>query len=263
MANDKLYGLLAVTDSLAVSFKNMLKDYINFFKNNQGAFTGEKKTYTPAGDAVDEPKHRGNRLVQTTVDEKFEWFVENTEKYLKTLFDQEATNASGMAVADLIVDGKDFGTYSSLELLRLKSILENGDLLAMYGLIPVRSDAEEWNKTVEENYKDRAIYENPMLSWDNKTTEKESYILTDPNLDKIGDKNYTPQLGTKNTTRLLGHGTTQKFSGEWSQRQRATALKRIKLFHIGVVEALKKANDVEIRSSVFDPKKFFDYINQG
>lgn len=43
----KLNVLLAKTDALASSFKTSLKDYIKFFKGNNGAFLGVRKTYSP------------------------------------------------------------------------------------------------------------------------------------------------------------------------------------------------------------------------
>ena len=67
------------------------------------------------------------------------------------MFNCEATNASGTARADLIVDGKVIANLSSLELLKLKSFLENPQLQEMLQNIPVRKDSEIWEPCTDIN----------------------------------------------------------------------------------------------------------------
>lgn len=260
---NKLYTILAKTDALASSFKQGLKDYIQFFKKSQGAFQGIKNTYTAAPDTIDEPKKRGTVIVASTVGEKLDWLVESSKEYIDALFAQEATNASGLPVANLIVDGQDWGQLSSLELLRLKSFLENGDLKGMYQSLPVRPDSVKWSKTESEDYAGRdGIYESEEFSYVNRTTEKEDYILPDPNLAQLSSgKQYSPQVAQKTTAVVLGEGTSQNFTGAWSHRQRATTLRRINVLHIAVVEALKRANDCETVQSGLTAERIFGYIH--
>lgn len=260
----KLFMLLAVTDALAIGFKNGLKDYISFFKNKQSAFLGERKTYDPIDETtiVDESM-ASNVLVQTTVREKLDWLKDSSTEYINTLFSQEATNASGLPKAELIVDGISWGVLSSLELLRLKSLLESGDFKAMYSLIPVRSDTIQWEEAISDpTYVGRAgIFESPLITYQDKTTDKESFILPDPNIGKLGNANYTPQIATKTTTRILGNQSRQAFVGLWSQRERAELLKRIDKLHVAVIETLKVANDCAVIESEITGKKLFDYIH--
>lgn len=258
----KLNVLLAKTDALGIQFKNSLKNYSKFFKNSQGAFQGGKGTYTPADETIDEPKRRGNALVQTTVDEKFEYFVEHSLEYVNALFSQEATNASGKAKAELIVDGDSWGTFTSLELLRLKSVIESSDFKQMYANIPVRSDEIEWKETTEESYAERTgIFEDPLIEYEHKTTEKTDYILEDPNVKHLDGASYTPKVASKTVTKILGMGTRQSFSGEWSQRQKALAHSRLASLQVAVIEALKNANECEAVQSKLDATKLFSYIN--
>lgn len=261
--NNKLYTLLAKTDALATSFKNGLKNYIKFFKGEQGAFLGQIATYTPEPDAIDEPNRRGTVSIITTVGEKLDYLVESSTEYIDALFAQEATNAANVALAELIVDDESWGIFSSLELLRLKSFLENGDFKSVYQMIPVRSDSIPWEKCTHEMYSDReGIYQTPLQEAINQTTEKESYILPDPNINKLGEgKSYTPQVANRSTKVVLGKGTIQNFSGQWSQRQKAEALRRIDRLHVAVIEALKRANDCDIIESKLTAEKIFGYIN--
>lgn len=262
--NIKLSVLLAKTDHLTNQFRGNIRDYLSFFKDKQGAFRGERKTYEPKPGTVDSPGKRGNKLVQTTVDEKLNYLVETNSEYIDALFSQEATNAAGQARARLVVEGKDMGEYSSLELLRLKSILENGELEQMYNNIPVRSDDEEWTLTAEEMYSDRVIMEGKKLTGVEKSVTKESYILPDPNVSSLKDaSSYKAVVATKDTVIELGDYSFQKFTGEWSHRQRAELLRRRSKLLNAVIEALKTANDVEAVPSQMTAAKLFGYLHRG
>lgn len=258
---NKLNTLLAKSEALAPSYKGLVADYMKFFKGSQGAFTGEKKTYEPLPDTVDEPNRRGNRLVQTTVNEKWDYFTTIANDYFDTVMSIEKSNAEGLAKAELVVDGNSWGEFTTLELLRLKSIVENGELLKMLENTPVRSDSEEWSSTSSEMYQDREVSESPVISGTNRTTEKESYILQDPNIGKLQDQSsYTPQVAQKTKSVELGKYTVQKFSGEWSQRQKAAMLLRRTQLLTSIAEALKEANDVDAVSSGLSGEKVFGFL---
>lgn len=256
----KLNVLLGKTDYLASTYTGMLKDFIGFFKNKQGAFRGEKRTYSPKNDTVDEPSKRKNILVQTTVAEKFDWMKEEGKAYLDALFAVEATNASGTAKAELKVDGESWGTFTSLELLRLKSVVEDNNLRGLFDNIPVRSDSEIWEPCNKEEYEGRDILQTPIVQGTEKTTVIENYILEDPNIGKIDAKSYSPQLGKKNTVMEVGDYTHQRFTGEYSQRQKANILKRRSTLLTAVIEALKECNDAEIVKSELNSEKIFGYL---
>lgn len=257
----KLNVLLAKTDFLAASWKKILEEYSKFFENKQGAFRGEKKTYEPAANTVDLPNERSNKLVVTTVKEKLEYLEETSGEYIDALFAQEATNASGNAKAVLEVDGENLGVYSSLELLRMKTLLEAGNIKNMYENIPVYNEDELWNKTTQDQYSERAILESVRREGVMKTTMKESYILPDPNVSKENGAKYSPQVATKDTVIELGNTTFQKFTGEMSHKDRAAILARRSKLLSAVIEALKVANDVEAVPSQMTAKKLFDYLH--
>ena len=102
----KLNTHLAKTESLAPSYKGLVADYIKFFKDSQGAFLGEKGTYEAMPDTIDEPNRRGVKLIQTTVKEKFDYFKDVSKEYINSLFTLERTNSSGVAKAELVVEGE-------------------------------------------------------------------------------------------------------------------------------------------------------------
>jgi hypothetical protein len=260
----KLNVLLALTDTLRAKFKNMLADHTKFYAKAQGSFLGAKSTYIPKEDAVDEPSRRKIIKVVTTVDEKIDYFIKESSQFIDALFSQEKTNGMGLATAELVVNGESWGTYTSLELLRLKSLLENSDLgklEEMLASIPVRSDAQIWDKTTNEDYVGRNIWETPLVSGVSRTTIKEEYILEDPNL-KAGVL-YTPKVAQRNKPQDIGDYTLQEFSGEWSHRERAGALKRRSDLIVAVTRALKESNDCEAVESNLTANKIFEYIFKG
>ncbi len=259
----KLNVLLAKTDHLAGVFKKGLEDYIKFFKGSQGSFKGEKRTYEPNPGTIDMPKERDNKLVVTTVKEKLDYFEKSSTDYIDALFSQEKTNSSGTSKAKLICDGFVFGEFSSLELLRLKTLLEGGLLKEMYDNIPVRPDNEIWKKSSNELYFGREIYESTLQSGVHKTTTKEHYILQDPNVSKLDGTKYIPQVASKDTIVELGQYTLQRFSGESTHIDRSGILARRSKLLVAVIEALKEANDVEAVPSQMTADKLFNYLHNG
>ncbi len=255
--------LLAKTDHLASSWKKGVEDYVRFFKSSQGAFRGEKKTYEPKSNTIDLPNERVNKLVVTTVTEKLLYMEKSAKDYIDALFSQEKTNSSGTAKAKLIVEGVNFGEYTSMELLRLKSLLDNGTLKDMYENIPVRNDDETWKKSENDTYLNREIFESTLRSGITKSVMKESYILADPNIGKTENGKYTPQIATKDTIIELGDYTLQKFSGEFSHVDRASILNRRSKLITAVIEALKTSNDVESIDSEMTSEKIFNYLHRG
>ena len=259
----KLNVLLATTDALKIKYKGMVNDYTHFFSKSTGAFLGSKATYEAAEGTADEPGKRGVKRLVTTVDEKIDYFVAETSEFIDALFSQERTNAMGDATADLMVDGKSWGIFTSLELLRLKSLLESSDLGSlekMFSNIPVRKEDAIWEPCTEPEYTGRAIWQSPIQSGKNKTTDKEHFILIDPNVQSGNAKSYTPQVGVRNVVRELGEYTNQTFTGEWSHIQRAGVLKRRGDLIVAVVKALKECNDCDVVKSTLNAKRIFGYL---
>lgn len=260
----KLNVLLAKTEHSASQFKKLISDYVAFFKGKQGDFRGIKKTYSPREGTVDEPSMRGNVSVVTTVGEKLHWLEETLEEHINNLFSVEATNASGTVKAKLVVDGVDFGELSSLELLRLKSILETQDLEQLYANIPVRSDSDIWKLTEDTQYVGRNIFESPRQEGIKKSITKTSYILSDPNVQYLKDTSkYVPQVASQDTVLELGDYTVQHFTGESTHRDRAEILKRRSKLLGAVIEALKVANEANSISSSVTAEKIFGYLHRG
>lgn len=260
----KLNVLLGKVETLSSSFKQSIKDYIDFFKKQQGQFQGIKKTYTARPDTVDLPSEKQSKIIVTTVKEKLDWLIETNAEYIDALFAVEATNASGVATAPLVVEGINFGSYTAGELLRLVSILSSEEFRQMYENIPVRSDAENWKLSIDDLYKNReGIYEVPITSGVRKSIMKEQYILKDPNMTDATAARYVPVTSTRDTAIELGDWTLQHFTGEASHRERAEILRRYTKLLVTAKAALKTANEAEVQNSWMNSKKLFGYLHTG
>ena len=258
----KLNVLLAKVEQIASSYAMMLKNYFVFFKNEQGQFVGVHKTHVPREGYFEDASKVANVQVVTTVGEKFDWFEEQAKPYIKGLLDIDNTNASSGVRVELKVGDVSFGMLSAAELMRLKAILSNPDLERMYAVIPVRSDRELWKPTTAEQYVGREIFETEISRGVTKTTEKTTYILDDPNIGRLKDQSgYKPVTTIRDKMVETGDYTSQNFSGEWTQRQKAELLKRRSQLLTAVVEALKVVNDTPVIESSFDVDIFFRYMH--
>lgn len=260
----KLNTLLAKADHGTSMFNRMIGDYSAFFKNKQGMFEGIKKTFKPRDGYAEDARYMGTTKVATTVEEKLEWFENNATPYLKDVFSIEATNSAGAPRVELIVDGISFGKLTALDLMRLKTILTGKQLEDMYTNIPVRSDSEVWLEGTDEEYAGRSICQTEMLKGVTRTTESEEVILKDPNLDPAKlPANYNAKVTVKKKTVETGDYTLQKFTGAWTQRQRAELLQRRSKILAAVIEALKVVNDNEAQSPNLNVEKLVTFLHHG
>jgi hypothetical protein len=231
----------------------MISDMLSKFKNKQGLFKGKRDTFSALEGYADMPEKRGYTHVASTVDEQFQWMKEHVRDHFNVVLSIEKTNATSVT-ADLIVEGKNWGTFTTLELLRLKSILDS-KLKAVIHEIPVRDETIIWKGTTDENYDDRAVFEGPLNKGFTKTTLKSSYILPDPH----PDLKRQPQVAEKSEQVNTGEYSSQLFSGEWTMKQRADLLVKYDKLYTSIVEALEEANNVESQESDLG-NKVLDYL---
>lgn len=247
--------LLGLREKLEKTFGSMLDDFLSKFKNKQSIFQGHNKTYDALEGFADDPTKRSFQKVSGTVSEELEWFSKHTQDYFNTVLSIEKTNSTGIK-ADLVVDGQSWGTYSVLELLRLKSIMD-GKLRTIVSELPIRNEKVIWNKTTKDYYGSRDVWETPVVEGFTKTTLKRLEIVHDPHIKEAPNRAPVPaQIDTIVNT---GKFTEQNYSGEITMLERAEILARFDKVYNGVIEALASANDVESQESDLG-SKFIDYM---
>lgn len=260
----KLNALLASVEHMNSVVAQLLKNYAYFFSNKQGAFRGLKRTYTPMEGCDDDPTKRGITKVQTTVNEKLDYFEDVVIPHLKNTLSVERTNSNGAATVKLMVDGIDFGELTAAELMRLRNFLTNNDLNAVYSNIPVRSDSMIFEKCTDPTYEGRDVLQTPLLTSTSRTTLSEEYILPDPNLDpKNMPSGYCPKTAVRKTVIPVGQSTFQEFTGEWSQEDRAKLLQRKSKILDAIAIALKEVNDVTVEETGLNCESLIQYLHYG
>lgn len=248
--------LLGLRDKLEKGFANMLTDMFSKFTNKQGIFMGWNRTYTPLEGFADDPTKRSFQKVSGTVKEQLIWFKDHTEDYLTTVLSIEKTNSSGIK-AKLVVDGKEWGEYSVLELLRLKSIMD-GKIKGMIDQLPIRDEKVHWVPTTNTDlYDGKAVYETPLTRGFSKTTLKRMEIVNDPHIKEAPNRAPVPvQIETQVN---VGEYTDQRYTGEITNLERAQMQVRFDKLYVGVIEALENSNNVDSIESDLG-KKFLDYM---
>jgi hypothetical protein len=251
---------LGLRDRVTTVYKNAVVQTTKTVQKNQGIFKGEKGTHVGTDGYFDDTSKQKYKLVQSTVKEQLDWFKETMDNFMKIAFTVERTNALGGVTAPLIVEGETWGEFTSLELLRLKSVLDNSKLKELYQSLPIRSSSEIWEVTTNPDYANRpGIFENTMVKGITQTTEKEDYILEDPAAAK-GAQGRTPQIASRSTRCKTGEYTYQQFSGEITNKQRAEIEKRYETLQQAVIVALEEANKATVKVSTLGAK-VFDYLH--
>ena len=258
----KLVLVLALCQDAQARYRKQLTDYIVFFSKNQGAFMGRKHTYKAAEERFvsNEEEKKKYESVVTTPTLKFQYFIESAEEYVKALLSKERTNASGVAKAHLIVDGKDWGEFFSNELLALKGVIESGDMLNLLTSIPVRSDTIAWEKSSE--FPEMDVWCEIKINTD-KTTDKTPFILEDPNIEKIKTLDYKPQVVYRDTLVTQGVLTREEYHSGWKTAEKAATLDRRTILLAAITTALSQCNDCEVVETTMTADKLFGYIFFG
>ena len=266
MAQEKMNVTLAKAEHERAIYTESLRKQGEFFKRNSSSFRGEKKTFHAAEGQLEDPTKMGHTVVATTVSEEIKRLVNKALlPYLKDQFAIEATNAAGSARVPFVVDGLKLGSLSATELLRLKNILTDENLKQVVQNIPVRSESEIWKASAHEDYQGRDdIFESPRLEGDSFTTITDTEILLDPNIDKEHiPSSYRPITKEVKTTVKRGSYTSQKFSGEWTLRQKNLVQERISKLLSAVIEATKTVNDTPTMEPNLAADKLLNYIFYG
>lgn len=248
--------LLGLREKLEKSFGGMLDDFISKFKNKQGIFQGHNNTYEALEGYADDPTKRSFQKVSGTVAEQLAWFKKYTPDYFTTVLSIEKTNSTGIK-AKLVVDGKEWGEYSVLELLRLKSIMD-GKLRVILSELPIRDEKVHWLPTTNKDlYDGREVYETPVSENHSKTTLKRTVIVNDPHIKEAPNRPPVPSQIDEQVN--IGKYTQQKYSGEITMLERAVILAKYDKVYTGIIEALETANNTEAQTSDLGDR-FLDYM---
>lgn len=241
----KLSVALGLREKTEKDNQNMLTDMQEKFKKNQGLFIGFRNTFVPLEGHPDMPENRKSQKVASTVKEQLDWLKVHSKDYLDTVLSIEKTNAQNVT-GELVVRGESWGRYTTLELLRLKGVLDS-KLRAVIQILPVRSESILWSKSTDPMYEGRDIYEDRLDEGFNKTTIKRIEIVNDPHIkDSPGRAPITQPIDTPVN---VGKYTKQNFTGAITLEERAKMEVAYNDLYKGVIAALEEANNTQLVES--------------
>jgi hypothetical protein len=253
----KLNVLLAQTDQLNGVVKKNVTDSIHTFKQKQGLFKGELITYREREEQYANPANNINKPVSSTVKEWLDYTFNLASDFLVAKMDQEATNCSGTATADLIIDGVNFGNFTTGELMALKGFFEQQPLKDMFEAMPTISLTERWTKSAAPEYARRDVRESAVQQWVDKVSETTPEVQWDP----LG-KQPGIVIQVKHTIEKADI-TKQAFTGEISHIERAEIMGRLTKIVIAIKSALEEANNANVVKSKLNAGKLFSYLKEG
>ncbi|MHA1968097.1 MAG: DUF7873 family protein [Candidatus Hodarchaeales archaeon] len=244
---NQLHQVLAVENEKKSTSASILAETLKTFKDKQSHFDGETRKYNKILDdsdtLVDEHKE-----VYTTVKAKLEYTLGHLGESIDLLIQKEETNASGVAVAELIVDGEVFGTFAATTLLQLETQLKS--LRSLYNVLPTLDPVKKWTFN-----KQKELYETESeVSY--RSIKKPEVIILHPATDKHPAQT---QLITKDVQ--AGSWEKSFASGRITPLQKSYLLGNIDELINAVKKARSIANNAEVKN-VKISKKLFEYINK-
>lgn len=246
MAN-KLYELLALEQDRKYKANQAIGEAKNTFTKKSPYFDGMVKRYISLEENSEQIPDENKQMV-TTVKDKLQEAIETIVKGVDAHLSKEETNAANVAKAELVIAGKNFGTFSATALLGLESHLNR--IKDLYESIPVLDLTKRWNFDTQQGvYKTEAevkfrAVKRPKVIVKYEATEKHPAQTELLYLDF--------QVGKYETTYTSGRLTTA---------QKTALVARIN----GLLEAVKiarsKANNVAVKN-VKVGQQLFDFIHQ-
>ncbi len=246
MAN-KLHEILAIEQDRKNKSNQSIGESRKVFTKNETIFDGMVKKYIPTEENAEQIPDERKEMV-STVKALLNKTLEPVVVAMDATLSKEETNASGVAKAELVVEGKKFGTYSATTLLALESHLSK--VLDLYKAIPTLDTSRKWNfddkndfYRTEEEIKFRTI-KRPKVIVKYEATEK-----------------HPAQTELLNIDFQVGKYETTYFSGKVTPTQKAQLINRLEELIESVKIARSKANNVNVKNVKLG-EKIFDFVHK-
>lgn len=214
--------------------------------SNTKLYEGFDKNHQPADGYLADPQYIGHSEVKAIAIDDLKNVVKCINDALNLQFRLEATNGTDEKV-EFEFDGKKYKA-TALDLMRINSIFGSQSFQTLINSIPVLDNEHVWKKMANSE-----MYEAEPFGSDTRTTEKETVILKDPNIDPLHlPSNYRAETETRSKVVITGHYTVQWFSGAMAKSDKVAIVKKYKNFMEVIHVALKEANDKETKNPNVD-----------
>lgn len=238
--------LAAMSDKVNQATKLMLEAAKTFQKGEM--FEGFKRTYIPFDEKGDRQPDEIKEMT-TTVKEKLDYVTPFLAEAIDIQLSREASNASGLLKASLIVNDVDFGEFSSQSLLQLEKSIR--DIRAhVVDHLPTLDMARPWTSNDSEHV-------GTYASQDEKTyryVEETVPVVLYPHTDK-----HPAQVKESVRKSQVGEFSKRVVSGKITPSVKAEMMARVDALLVGIAEARSRANSNEA-TNVTVGKELLDYI---
>ena len=164
------------------------------------------------------------------------------------LLQKEETNSSGMAIAELAVDGTVFGTFSAISLLQIENQLKV--VRGIYQMIPTLDPVKKWEYSSQ-----KGIYETAIETSYRSQHVSEVIVLHGPT------KEHPAQVKLIEVPKQVGKWEKMFQSGRITPKQKSELLGNIDKFINAVKKARSIANNAEVKD-IRVAKRIIDFINK-
>ena len=246
--SNKLHEILAIEQDRKNKANLSIGESKKLFTKNIATFDGMVKKYVPTEEDAEQIPDESKELV-ATVKQTLEKASTSIITAINATLSKEETNASGVAQAELVLDGKSFGSFAATTLLSLESHLVK--VLDMYKAIPTLDASKKWEfdeqndcyRTAEE-VKFRTI-KRPKVIVKYEATEK-----------------HPAQTELINIDFQVGRYETTYFSGRITPLQKSKLVDKIEKLIEAVKVARSKANNVEVKNIKLG-ENIFEFLHEG
>ena len=246
--SNKLHEILAIEQDRKNKANVAIGESKKTFSKNPTSFDGMIKKYVSTEENAEQIPDETKEMVssvQKTLSEALQAIITSMDATLS----KEETNASGVAKAELIVEDKNFGTFSATALLALESQLSK--VLDLYKSIPTLDTTQKWEFD-EQNDFYRTSEEVKF-----RTVKRPKVIVKYEATEK-----HPAQTELINIDFQVGRYETTYFSGRITPKQKKSLVDKLEKFIESVKMARSKANNVEVKNIKLG-NEIFEYIHNG
>jgi hypothetical protein len=225
----KIHEILAAEPNVKAKADTLLKEGMNTFKEKQGHFLGQERTYQPREEGGEELPDE-NQEVVTTVPEKLDYVFESLIERLDLIASKEQSNTGAMA--DVEIDGVVIlPGVCATNLLMMEKELKNWRDLILGS--PTLKPGVHWNYDEKlGHYKT-----NPIKTVKNKKVQ-------DVLIKYEATKEHPAQTELISKDVVVGDWITVLLSGAVPPKQKSDWLGRLDKLIIAVKKARQRANDI-------------------
>lgn len=250
MAKNQLHQLLAVEADLVNKAAKIANETKATFQSKSDHFDGHVREYLPFVEPENplmKPEPDIKEIV-TTVQAKLDYNAGAMIRAIDAKVSKDSTNSSGLAVADVEINGIAY-SLSSTALLSLEGYLTK--IRDVYDAIPTLDPSKHWDPTAAPG-----VYE--AAPRDTFRTEK----VAEPVVKYPATPEHPAQTEMVTLDKNVGIVRTVSTSGRFSPREKSDMLGRIDALLVVVKKARAAANRVEVQQ-IKVGREVFNYIHNG